>query len=125
MGYFLRLRPKNKFNNVRTGDGFPSKLEAAVYQILRLREKAGEIKDIRRQHSVDLGCQITWMVDFSYLDKKTKQRVWVEAKGMETGEYRLKLKLWRWGQGPGRLEIWKGNYRGPTMTDVIVPRKLK
>lgn len=110
-----------------------SKLERAVYQILLLREKAGEISDIRQQESVLLGYEeivnartlkrrtraIRWKVDFSFFDRYKLTRVYCEAKGVETSLYRKQLRLWREGAGPGELEIWKGNYRRPTLTEVV------
>lgn len=113
----------NKFGARRT-DGFASKLEAAVHQILRLREKAGEISDIQRGR-VELTCGITWNVDFNFIDKTSGKRVWCEAKGVETERYRLCLKLWRGGHGPGLLEIWKGNWRRPTLVEIVKPQRRK
>ena len=118
MGWPIR---RNKFGAQRT-NGYSSKLEAAVRQILDLREKAGEISDIKRG-AVELTCGIRWNVDFNYLDVKTGKRVWVEAKGVETERYRICLKLWRGGFGPGVLEIWKGDWRRPVLVDIVKPNK--
>ena len=115
---------QNKFGNQRT-DGFSSKLEAAVFQILQLREKAGEIADIRQQVTVDLTCGIRWKVDFSFYDEAAMRRVWAEAKGCETDRYRICLKLWRGGHGPGDLEIWKGRWQNPTLVDIVKPQEGK
>ena len=112
---------RNKFGAQRT-NGYSSKLEAAVRQILDLREKAGEISDIQRG-GVHLTCGIRWNVDFNYLDVKTGERVWVEAKGVETERYRICLKLWRGGFGPGDLEVWKGNWRRPMLVEIVKPNK--
>ena len=112
---------KLKFGNQRT-NGFASKLEAAVHQILMLREKSGEITDVKRG-GVELTCGINWNVDFNYIDKKTKKRVWVEAKGVETERYRLCLKLWRGGHGPGPLEIWKGSWQKPMLVEIVYPKR--
>ena len=114
---------KNKFGAIRS-NGYGSKLENAVYQILLLREKSGEIKDIRKQHLVDLGYRIFWKVDFSFLEISTDERVWAEAKGIETERYRICLKLWRYGNGPGKLEIWKGSYQRPTLDEIVIPEEL-
>lgn len=111
---------KNKYSAVATS-GFPSKLEAVVYQILLLRQKAGEIKEVKNKDTVDLGFGIDWKVDFSYLTP-AGEKVWVEAKGVETDRYRICLKLWRGGQGPGLLEIWKGSYRDPFIHEVVKPK---
>lgn len=116
------FRPKNKFRAVRT-NGMGSKLEAAVYQILLLRQKAGEISDIKQQVSVDLSCGIRWKVDFSFFDKCRDLEVWAEAKGLETERYRMCVKLWRGGHGPGLLEIWKGSYQRPILKEIVIPKK--
>lgn len=111
----------NKFRAIRT-NGFSSKLESAVYEILKLREKAGEISDIQQQASVDLGFDIRWKVDYSFTVRETGKRFWAEAKGIETDRYRICLKLWRGGQGPGPLEIWKGSYQKPKLVEIIYPK---
>jgi hypothetical protein len=64
-------------------------------------------------------------VDFNFLDLKTKKRVWVEAKGCETERYRLCLKLWRGGHGPGELEIWKGSWQRPILVEIVKPDRRK
>ena len=115
------MRP-NKYRAKPT-NGFPSKLESAVHDVLLIRQNAGEIKDIRRQQTVVLQpgtrhTRITWRVDFSYTDIKTSETVYVEAKGIEANDYKLKLKLWR-ANPPGRLEIWKGDYRRPKLVEVV------
>lgn len=119
MGYFFRN--KNKFNAVRT-NGMGSKLEASVYQILVLRERLGQISDIKQQVLVDLSCGIRWKVDFSFLDKARDEIMYAEAKGVETERYRLCLKLWRGGHGPGYLEVWKGSFQRPTLVEIIKPK---
>jgi hypothetical protein len=116
---------RHKYGATRTADGFPSKLEAAVYQILCLRERAGEIKDIRRQHCVDLGYDIRWKVDFSFTECATGETVWAEAKGQWTADASIKLRMWKNGRGPGKLEIWRGDYRRPQLVEVIEPKKMK
>lgn len=116
---FLRA---NKFGAVRA-NGFPSKLEAAVHDILLLRQKLGEIDEIKRQQTVVIQegsreTRIAWRVDFSFLDLKTGQTNYVEAKGMPTAEYKLKLKLWR-ANPPADLEIWGGDYKRPKLVEKI------
>lgn len=109
---------KNKYQNIRT-NGFASKLEAEVYKILKMRERAGEISDIKKQQRVDLTCGISWRVDFSFFDKATKKRTYAEAKGMAGERYRLCRKLWKGGHGPGKLEIWKGSYKSPKLAEIV------
>ncbi len=114
----------NKYGAIRTADGFPSKLEAAVYQMLLLRQKAGEIRDVKRQPSVKLTPSITWKVDFSFTHVFSGLTAYCEAKGKWTEAAGLKLRLWRDGFGPGPLEIWQGNYRRPILVEVVTPKAL-
>ena len=91
---------KNKFGNVKTevdGVRFDSKGEAAYWQQLRLRERAGEISDLKRQVSFPMPvgdlvvCRL--VVDFVYCEAGE----WVaeDFKGVVTPECRIKLKLFR------------------------------
>ena len=111
-----------KYGNTRS-DGFSSKLESAVHQILLLLERAGEITDIKQQVCVELICGIRWKVDFSYTCVASGEQIWAEAKGLETDRYRICKKLWEGGFGPGPLEIWKGNWRKPIMVETIIPKE--
>jgi hypothetical protein len=114
-------RGRSKYGAVRTANGFPSKLEEAVYNLLLLRERSGEIKDIKRQQTVVLqqggkDVRIAWKVDFSF--EKNGATHYCEAKGIETNDYVLKLKLWR-KNPPAQLEIWKGTHVRPFLSEVI------
>lgn len=125
MGTNLSFPKTNKYGAVRTAGGFPSKLEASVYQVLCLRIKADDIRDLRRQRTVTLqegpaNQRITWKVDFSF-ETREGETVYVEAKGFETEAYLLKLKLWR-HHGPGPLEIWKSGGPGyPVLVETVIP----
>lgn len=114
---------RNKYKAVRTANGFPSKLEAALYDLLLLKEKAGEITNIKRQHSVVLqdgpkNQRIAWKVDFSYLDLSLNETVFAEAKGVRTNDFLLKLKLWR-KLKPYTLLIYGGSYKRLVLTERI------
>lgn len=116
-------RRTNKYKAIKTGDGFPSKLESAVHGILQLREKVGEIKEIKRQQLVvlqdgDKNKRITWRVDFSFIDIKTNQLIFAEAKGVSCREYLIKLRLWR-EKMPYSLEIWRGSYKRPYLHEKL------
>lgn len=113
-----------KYRSVRT-NGFPSKLESALYDFLLLKEKAGEIKNIKLQQAVILQegppkVRISWKVDFSSERADTGETVYHEAKGIETSDYKLKLKLWR-KNPPARLEVYKGTYKRLFLALVIDP----
>lgn len=119
----------HKFKAVRTrvnGINFASRLEAAVYSLLLLREKAKEIKDIKCQYVVLLRdkCEhcgaeaVSWRVDFAFTDVKTGKLCYAEAKGIEDDTYRKKKKLWK-AKPLGTLEIWRGSYQNPKLFEVI------
>lgn len=105
---------------------FPSKLEAALYTQLLLREKAGEIKEIQCQYSVLVKDRCPhcgdgpyrWKVDFSALDAITDERLYFEAKGKEDSLYLRKKKMWK-RNPPGKLEIWKGSHKNLKLSEVI------
>lgn len=113
---------RNKFSAQRT-NGFSSKLESAVHDILLSRQKSGEISEIKCQQTVVLqegarDVRIAWKVDFSFVENTTKQLVYAEAKGIETMDYKIKLKLWR-KNPPAPLEIYKGHYSSPKLVERI------
>jgi len=110
----------NKYKAKRA-DGFPSKLEKAVYDMLV--NKYGE-DCVQRQSVVvlqdgDKKTKINWKIDFKV--QTTEGHIYVEAKGVETGEFKLKLKLFR-KLKPAPLEIWKGRYRNGTCIPFLKER---
>ena len=91
----------NKFNasRARYGDHvYHSRLEARVAARLDLLQKARANPAVKIERQVPAvfyvnGVKVaTWKVDFrvTYKDGTVE---WVEAKGFETGEYRIKKKL--------------------------------
>jgi len=128
MGFAIWSRPKkSKYGSTKVnfhGRSFGSKLEAAVYQMLLAREQAGEISDIKCQVNVHLTmAKILYIADFSFFDNVVLKVVYCESKGFESPEWRLKRKLWM-HFGPGKLEIWKGTYKRPTLSEVITPKTI-
>lgn len=116
------FRRRNKFKAVRTG-GMASKLEYAVFCILKFREKSGEIKDIKSQvpvllQSGDKLTRISWKCDFGFIDVKSGATVFAEAKGLEDQNFKLKLRLYRKVRTE-KLEIWRGSYTKPFLSEVI------
>jgi len=119
-------RIRGKFGAKRTevhGRSFASKLEAAVYMILLLREKAGEISDIECQVQVALSAAgIIYKPDFRF--ETPAGPVFAEAKGFDTPEWRLKLRLWK-AYGPAPLEIWRGSATKPVLTETVKTLGMK
>lgn len=112
----------NKFRAQRT-NGFSSKLESAVYDILLAKQNIGLIGDLKCQQTVVLQdgpreVRITWRLDFSFIDFEIRELAYAESKGIETCEYKLKLKLWR-KNPPARLYIYKGSYQNPKLVEIV------
>ena len=100
---------------------FASKFEAAIYQWLKLREANGEITDIKCQETIYLTeAKIIYKPDFSYIDNKTEIRIYAEAKGYETTDWRIKRRLWQF-YGPGSLEIYKGSAKSFSLHETLTP----
>ncbi len=119
---------KNKFKAVRT-NGFASKFENAVHEILLFKQKLGEVRNIKCQQTVVLipgppGVRIAWKIDFSCENKEFNwETEYVEAKGVETSDYKLKLKLYKHNP-PARLTIYKGSYQRPKVYEIIEKRSV-
>ena len=92
-----------------TVDGvkFPSKKESVRWQQLQLLEKAGEIRNLKRQVAIPLigqtaplrtatGRAMRLTVDFSYEDKRLGwATVLEEAKGYRTRDYEVRVSVAR------------------------------
>lgn len=104
------------------GRSFASKFEAAVFDILSFREKAGEIRNLRCQVRVALtDAKIVYIPDFGFEYVETGLPGFAEAKGFETEKWRLKLRLWRC-YGPGPLEIYRGSYTRVRLDETVIPQ---
>lgn len=119
-----RYQKKNKYGRTKVkklGYTFDSKLESAVHDIHLLREKAGEIRNIKQQVSVYLtAARILYKADFSYELVETGETEYAEAKGVSTQSWAIKLRLWRC-YGPGKLYLYKGSYTKPYLDEIIIP----
>jgi hypothetical protein len=104
------------------GYSFASKLEGSVYQLLKLRMYAGEIKSIQPQDHIYLTkARIGYIVDFK-CTLMNGETLHVEAKGYPNETWPIKKKLWKfYGKNP--LEIWGGSYLGPKLMETIIPVK--
>jgi hypothetical protein len=103
------------------GYSFASKLERELFLLLKLMEKAGELKEIQVQCHVYLTrARIAYIADFKAHDVELGQDVYFEAKGFETPIWRIKRKLWT-VYGPGVLRVYKAARQGVVMTEEIIP----
>lgn len=114
----------NKYGNKRVehaGRRFDSKLEKAVYDVLLLRQAAGELVEVQQQCTIHLTRALIGLrVDFR-CKKADGEILYIEGKGFETPEWGIKLRLWR-HYGPGPLEIWKGSAAKPYLHETVIPK---
>jgi Protein of unknown function (DUF1064) len=102
------MPPRNKFGaKITTVDGirFDSIKEAARWQELRLLERAGEIRNLRRQIVIPLqgvngplktktGRAMKLTVDFGYQDKRLDwAEVLEDSKGMRTRDFDVRIAV--------------------------------
>lgn len=121
---FSRWGRPNKYNNTkvhRSGRRFDSKLEAAVFDLLIAQQAAGEISEVFQQPTIYVSeARIGMRPDFR-CTLPTGEIYFVEAKGMPTQEWLIKLKLYR-VYGPAPLYIYEGTYKKPYLKEVVVPK---
>jgi len=127
--YQKTKNPRGRRAAVKT-NGFSSKLENKVHEMLLERVASGELSDLRCQHRVDLiygethKNRMEWKIDFSAIDNATGNRKFFEAKGFSEDIYKIKLKLFR-VIGEGVLEIWKYAKGGSIyLSETVVPSIL-
>lgn len=112
------VRPAgSKYHATKTvvdGITFDSKKEAKRYAELKLLERAGAIRDLRRQVKYELipafvvpgkhyrACN--YIADFVYIDTKTGAKVVEDCKGFRTDVYKLKAKMFAKKYGVSILE---------------------
>ena len=107
------------------GRSFDSKLEQNIFHLLNLRLKAKEFKAIQQQDQIYLtAAEILYKPDFKCTGGPEGD-FWVEAKGFETPEWRIKRRLWM-HYGPGPLEIWMYDtrFRGPKLKEILIPEAI-
>lgn len=122
----FRYKTRHKYGAKSTdkaGMSFSSKGESGLYSYLKLLEAAGEIEILKAQDWVYLtDSRIGYIADFKIFDKKTNSFAWVEYKGFETPEWRIKRRLWM-NYGPGELRVYKGYGTGLKCTETIQPKR--
>lgn len=98
-----------------------SKLERAVYAILLLKERAGEISNIRTQVEIDLlpAGHMTHKIDFVVFEKKRGIDIGIEAKGGQRDQtWHEKKKVYRCvGEFP--VQLWGGSHLRPMFIEEI------
>lgn len=123
---WIQRKPKEKYGREKVshaGYSFDSKLEAALFDQLKLRERAGEISEIQAQDTIYLtAARIMYKPDFKYLNNATGEHEWAESKGFETTDYRIKRRLWM-KYGPGVLHVYKGSASRIHLHETLNPRR--
>lgn len=101
-----------------TGKSYPSLIERDYHELLLIRERVGEVKEVEYQPSYTLVAGIKYKADFKYtvvqccpeeaaLDVKTGDTIVVDTKGNLLGDrFRMVMKLWA-EKGPGPLHVVK------------------
>lgn len=104
------------------GYSFDSKLEAALFDQLRLRERAGQISNVQHHPgTVFLSpARVQYRPDFKYLNHATGAVEYAESKGVRGPKWPSIEKLWKIF-GPGRLEVWGGSYNRLKLLKAIQP----
>lgn len=93
----FQTRRANKYNAEKIKDGsrtFDSKFEYELFNMLKLMERAGEIKNIRHHPApIRITPSVSWKADFIVFDVKLNKDVIVEAKGFEGERWRVIRQL--------------------------------
>lgn len=96
---FKDWKRKTKYGNISTvyaGTKYDSKFEAKVAQDLDFRLKAGELKEVQKQVTIDLMVNDTkvgtYRIDF-VAHRTDGTTEWIEAKGFETALWKLKWRI--------------------------------
>lgn len=99
VGYSKQYQNRNKYKAIKQkvdGYTFDSKREASYYMELQWRLKAGEVKEIIKQKSLELYCNekliCKYKIDFCVITKEDEVELH-EVKGFETRDWMLKWKM--------------------------------
>ena len=105
---------KSKYGNRKViidGEKFDSLKEAARWQELKWLQRAGEIRELRRQvpfviiptqrdeNGRVIEKQVTYIADFVYYEKNSLRSTVEDVKGVRTEVYKLKRKLMLYRNG--------------------------
>lgn len=105
------MKRRNKYGvaskAARTCNGitYASKAEMLYHAHLRTMASGGLIREIETQPVVKFASDIKYVPDFK-VTLFFGPVEWIDVKGVETPEFKLKCKLWK-HEGPGDLKIVK------------------
>lgn len=100
----------------------PSGLEAEVCDILALRQKAGDIRNLKWQQTVELDYGLRWKVDWSFEQSPDWHFRLAEAKGKEDATFKHKYRMYTQGCGKWPLEMWRGTWKRPYLDKIVFPK---
>jgi hypothetical protein len=108
-GYQCRGKgSKSKYKNEPISIGsenYRSGLESEVHATLKLMERGGLIRNIRREQCIELFPGQTHKIDFMFFDIKRDTDIFLEAKGDVDPTWAEKLKAYRaFSSNP--LQVW-------------------
>jgi len=105
------------------GYSFDSKLERALFEELKLMEKAGEISGLTHHPGTIFltRARIQYRPDFRFVRTATGEVEYAEAKGFANDKWPLKKALWRF-YGPAKLSIYIGSHKRLVLDEVIIPK---
>lgn len=122
-----QVRRGNKFEAKAitiAGESYRSGLESQVHATLKLMERAGLIRNIKREQCIEIFPGMSHKIDFMFFDIKRFTYVYCEAKGFTDRGWAEKLKAYKafsdfpiqiWGIKSGRVGVEKeypaGRYR--------------
>ena len=93
----MNFKKRNKYHNKPTmvdGIRFASKKEAERYLVLKLAERAGQIKNLELQPVFKFPMGFSYRADFAYDCKE--EHIIEDVKGVETDVFKLKLKCFNY-----------------------------
>ena len=106
----------------RAGYSFASKLEATLFDYLKMLEAGGALKGLRVQPKVYLTKARVGMIPDFY-GELDGEPTYFEAKGFETEVWLIKKKLWEF-YGPAPLQVFRYCKRnGVKLWDTVVVKQ--
>lgn len=129
MNWGKRFDRKNKYGGSQrkkiehAGHWFDSKLEAALFDLLTLRERGGEISYLSHQPGTIFlsPARVQYRPDFRFTVVATGETAYAESKGFPNDRWPMKKRLWG-TFGPGKLEIWMGTAARLKLVETVVPK---
>lgn len=123
--FWRKNATREKYGNKKVehaGLWFDSQLEKALFDLLSLKQRAGEIRDLAHHPgTVYLSeARVQYRPDFRFTNCENEEVEYAESKGFETSDWRIKRRLWQ-SYGPGKLYIYKGSAGRLKLAETLIP----